>query len=319
MQPWAGDSRSAPVPSRDNRLAPFTLIAIILLSAAASVRWGLAPLLNELPNDYAAVIHYVAQSKVRDSPAGAWTEHDVDARRVYQTVVTAGGVNLIQGDLHWFTESGQVLFENTGLYGVDRRSRANVSGYGDTKRTGQFLFPPWVEKASYSYWDPMFIGPRLAVFVREEVLEGMAVFVFRFTAAGLDETAGYSYLPVVPEHYSALTDGQGAFWVEPASGVVVDYEEQGVSYFVDPKSGARVANLHEWSDRYTPETRAAQLALAGDARWRLLALTTWIPAGLALAGLAALGLGIWDSRRVRGGGDGRADTVAPDGVRTACA
>jgi hypothetical protein len=310
MQPWAGDSRSAPVPAPDSRLARFTLLAVLLLVSAALVRWGLAPP-TDLQADYVSVVRYDAKSRLRDSPTNEWMEYTVDASRVYRTMIATGGADLIQGDLRWFSDSGQVLFENSGLYGVDRRTRANVPGYGDTARTGQFLFPPAVDKISYTYWDPMFIGPRLAVFAREDVLKGMDVFVFNFSVTGLDETAGYSYLPDVPEHYSALTDGQGVFWVEPTSGVVVDYEEQGVSYFVDAKSGARVANLQEWSDRYTPETRAAQLALAADARWRALAVTVWLPAGLALAGLAALAWGVWGSRGARGGANGQADTAAP--------
>jgi hypothetical protein len=315
MQPWAGDSNSAPIPAPDRRLATFTLIAVLLLASAAFVRWVLAPPLTDLPADYASVIRYDAKSRLRDSPASAWMEYTVDASRVYRTMIATGDANLIQGDLRWLTDSGQVLFENTGLYGVDRRTRANATGYGDAARTGQFLFPPAVERISYTYWDPMFIGPRLAVFAGEDVVEGMAVFVFRFSVTGLDETVGYSYLPDVPEHYSALTDGQGTLWVEPVSGVVVDYEEQGVSYFVDARSGARVANLQEWSDRYTPETRAAELALAAGARQSALAVTVWLPAGLALASLAALGWGFWDSRRAQGAANGHADTAAPAGVR----
>jgi hypothetical protein len=312
MQPWAGERGSAPVPEPVGRLAPYMVLAVLLLLSAALARWGLAPALTDLPDDYSAVTRYVAQSKVRDTPAGEWAQYDVDASRVDQTIVAAGGANLVQGDLHWFASSGQVLFENSGLYGVDRRTRANAPGYGDTARTGQYLFPPDVEKASYTYWDPMFIGPRLAVFAREDVVEGMAVYVFRFQVTALNETVGYSYLPDVPEHYSALTDGQGTLWVEPVTGVVV-------SYFADPKSGARLANLHEWSDRYTTETRTAQLALAANARWRALAVTVWLPAGLALAGLAALAWGVWYTHRTHGSAQDSAnrdaDTAAPDGVR----
>ncbi len=96
----------------------------------------------------------------------------------------------------------------------------------------------------------------------------------------------------MPERYLAYTDGQGALWVEPVSGTVVDYEEEGVSYFVDLATGARAADFHQWSDRYTPETREAQLALARAARLRLLMLETWLPGALVIAGLVGL-VGGW--------------------------
>jgi hypothetical protein len=294
----------------DSRLGSFVLAACLLLVAAAGVRWGLAPLLTGLPSDYASATHYLAQSRLRDSPTGAFTEYTLIAQRVDRTIVSVGSTNLLQGDLHWFTDSGQVLFENSGLYGVDRGTLANVPGYGDDVRYGQYLFPPDTQRITYTYWDPMFIGPRLAVFDRVENVDGMQVFVFRFSVTGLDETAGYSYLRDVPEHYAALTDGQGTLWVEPVSGVVMDYEESGVSYFADPRSGVRVASLFEWSDRFTAETRAAQRALVVDARWRLLALTVWLPAGLVCASLVFLGWGVRAGRRAQGraaGGVGRSE------------
>jgi hypothetical protein len=186
-----------------------------------------------------------------------------------------------------------VIFETTGLYGVSRFTRQNVLGYGDVERTGQFLFPPNVQPTTYTYWDPMFIGPCVATFDHAETQDGLPVYVFRFSATGLDETAGYSYLPDVPERYAAHTDGQGTLWIEPVSGVVVDYAEQGMSYFADPTTGERIADFHSWSNRFTPETRAAQVQLAQDTRRRILILENWGPGGLLLAGLVWLAVGLW--------------------------
>jgi hypothetical protein len=113
----------------------------------------------------------------------------------------------------------------------------------------------------------------------------------------MDETAGYAYLPEVPERYRALTDGQGTLWIEPISGVVVEYQEQGVSYFANPATGERVGDFHTWSGQFTPETHTAQMALARAARWRSLALEAWLPGALGAVGLAGLGIGAWLARR----------------------
>ena len=198
-----------------------------------------------------------------------------------------------------YAESGAVIFESTGLYGVNRFNRQNVPGYGDTERTGQFLFPPDVQPTTYTYWDPMFIGPCVATFDHVETQAGLAVYVFRFSATGLDETAGYSYLPDVPERYAARRSGQGMLWVEPVSGIVVNYAEQGLSYFADPTTGKQVAEFHSWHNYYTPEIQTAQLRLATAARFRILALQVWLPVGLALAGLIWLGIGLFGGRVIR--------------------
>jgi hypothetical protein len=122
------------------------------------------------------------------------------------------------------------------------------------------------------------------------------VYVFRFSANGLDETDGYSSMPDVPERFQARTDGQGTLKIEPLSGVVVDYEEQGVSYYVDPATGARLDDFHRWSGRFTPATKSAQLALARAARLRVLALEDWLPGGLAVLGALGLALAAWSRR-----------------------
>jgi hypothetical protein len=176
------------------------------------------------------------------------------------------------------------------LYGVDRRTRLNLASYGDDNRTGQYLFPPHVQQSEYLIWDPMFVGLRQASFERIEQIEGLKVYVFSFSATGMDETAGYSYLPEVPEHYLAYTDGEGTIWVEPISGIVVDYWDNGVSYFVDPENGVRIANFNEWTENYTLETKTVQINLARLARLRILALEIWLPGGLLLVVLFFLGL-----------------------------
>jgi hypothetical protein len=271
----------------------YLFIALAFLAAAALLRFWIAPLTSALPSDYANTTQFTAKDRFRETPDGEWQEVLIDAWRTDQTL-TSVTTSVIQADLHWnAAETGDVIFESSGLYGVDRRTRMNVPAYGDTRRSGQFLFPPRLEKKDFTFWDPMFIGARSVVFDRVETLDGMLVYVFRFSGTDMDETAGYSSLPDVPERYLALTDGQGTLWIEPVSGVLVDYEEQGVSYFAEKDTKARLANFHEWSDRYTPQTKAAQMAQARAARLRILALETWLPGGCALAVLFILMLELY--------------------------
>ena len=72
----------------------------------------------------------------RETPNGAWIRTAATLRRVDQTISSTGETAIVQGDLHVYAESGAVIFESTGLYGVNRFNRQNVPGYGDTERTG---------------------------------------------------------------------------------------------------------------------------------------------------------------------------------------
>jgi hypothetical protein len=266
----------------------FTPLAF--LSLAAMVHFWIAPLSERLPANYANETKLSDEVRFRDSPTGEWQASTQDVRRADQTISNSGQTALIEGSVLAYDASGEVNFEATSLYGVDRRTRLNLAGYGNVNRTGQYLFPPHVQRIEYEIWDPIFIGLRQATFERIEQIEGLQVYVFSFSASGMDESTGYSYLPDVPERYLAHTDGEGTIWVEPLSGIVVDYEDSGLSYYVDPASGDQIADFNQWTEKYTPETRTAQLALAHAARLRILALEVWLPGGLVLAGLLIPGL-----------------------------
>lgn len=272
------------------------LVSLGLASFAGLLHFTLDSLLTPLPADYASETQYALEDRFRESPDGVWQSSNLIMRRVDQTLSVLSGVSIIQGELHVTSDAGEVIFETSVLYGVDRDTRQNLPGYGNEERTGQFLFPLHVQRATYKYWDPMFIGPRTATFDHAENLDGLEVYVFHFTGTGMDETAGYSALRDVPERYDSHTDGQGTLWIEPVSGIVVDYEEGGISYFVDRASSKRIADFHTWSDRYTPETRSAQMALAQAMRTKHLTLELWLPGGLLLAGLFWLGVSLWRHR-----------------------
>lgn len=264
------------------------LMPLALWVLAGAQYFWLAPQWQRLPADYTDEKHFLADTRSRETPAGKWENARLVARRAEQTLVTSGDTAIVQGDLHWATESGRVLFESAGIYGVNRRTRTNLPGYGNVNRTGHFLFPPHVQRKTYTYWDPMFIGPRVAAFDRTATVNGLPVYVFHFTARNLDETSGYTHLPDVPERYEARTDGRGTLWLDPTSGIVVDYEERGTSYFFDAATRERVADLFIWSGHFTPQTKAAQLRRAIAARQRIRALGIWLPLGLLLSGVVWL-------------------------------
>lgn len=273
-------------------MAAFWLMATLL-------RWWAVPTFERLPADFVAETIYAAKMRSHQTTSSPAEEFECVVRRRDQTLTSGDKYSIIQGDVHWLKPAGVVVFEMFNLYGVDRHNRQNLAGYGSKERTGQYLFPQHTERKQYGLWDPVYAGPRVATFDHVDQFRGVEVYVFNTLADGIDETAGYASLPEVPEKYYALSYGKGRLWIEPVSGIVVDHEDSGVSYFVDPKTGERIGEpIIQWSQRYTPETIDAQLQLATATRRRMRALEVWLPLAFAAAGLICLAAGF---RAPRGG------------------
>ncbi|MBW3635161.1 MAG: DUF3068 domain-containing protein [Armatimonadetes bacterium] len=280
-------------PIRAKRGIPrFLPLALGLWLLAGVTRFWIAPQMTKLPADYTEETSYAARGRFRDTSDGAWEKFDLVVRRVDQTLVASSDHAIVQGDINWTTNAGEVTYESAGIYGVDPRTRTNLPGYGNVQRTGQFLFPPHVRRATYRLWDPFYSGARAAIFSHAATLEGLPVYVFNCHVRGLDETHGYTFLRDVPERYHAYSTATGKVWVEPVSGRVVDFEDAGKSYFGVAATGKPVSDFHFWSARYTPQTKWAQIRRARSARLRLLILENWLPSTLLLAGLGTLTLGL---------------------------
>lgn len=287
-------------PARRRR-APLVLAlaAAALWLTAALLRWWAAPAHARLDADYAAQVQYAAELRSRASAQLPVVHTRSVVRRSDQTLAHGARHSVIQGEARWTTSSGEVIFEVLAIYGVDRRSRRHLGGFGDQERSGQYLLPPHAEPRAYRLWDPLYAGPVGVGFSHASQVRGLAVYVYDTLADDIDESAGYAALPEVPERYRVRTTGRGRLWVEPVSGIVVDHHDAGASHFVDVRTGQRVgAPMNRWQQRYTPETVAAQLQRAGAMRWRMRALESGLPLGLAAAGLLAAAMA-WRLRRAR--------------------
>ena len=267
--------------------APLWLMAALLRSVA--------PALELLPTDFVSETSYAAKLWSRQTLSSAAEESENIVRRRDQTLSSRDGRSIIQGDAHCLTTAGMVIFETLNLYGIDRCNRQNLADYGDEDRSGQYLFPPHLEEKQYGLWDP---DPRVVTFDHEDKFRGIKVYVFNSLADGIDGTAGFESLPDVPRKNLALSFGKSRLWIEPLSGVVLDYENAGRSYFIETKAGERVGELRaRLSDRYTAETIKAQLHLATAMRERICMLEFWLPLTCAAAGLIWLAAGFCTLRR----------------------
>ncbi len=269
----------------------------ILICGALFLRLVVGPAWEKLPTDYGSSVVLESDSSFRQTLDAALTTFHQKGRRVDQVLSSTDGVAIVQSHVDWSNDSGEVNYQTTGLYGVDRRTRKNVAGYGDVSRSGQFLFPPRLEGSIDEVWDPYYSGPRHLAFDRSEVVDGVTVAVYRFTVAGLDETSAYEFLPDVSERYGVGTDGEGYLWIEPVSGILVDMLDRGHSYFVDPATKKFAGDFSVWQARYTAQSRSDLLSLAAEARLRILATESWLPIGGIGLAVAWLGIGALRLRR----------------------
>ena len=276
----------------------YWLAAAAFWFMAALSRWALAPIFERLPTDYMAETNYAATWQAHQTPTAPTENFESNVRRRDQTLTSGDGHSIIQSDAHWSSLTGMVIFETRNLYGVDRRDRKNLAAYGDQDRIGQYMFPPHTGQQSYQLWDSNYAGACAVSFDRVDRFRGLEVYVFNYALDNLDESVSYASLPDVPEKYHAFTNGRGRYWVEPISGVVIDHEDSGVSYFVEPRSKKRVGKpIDEWRKRYTPDTVRAQLQLATALRQRALALEIWLPLSLLTLGLVCIAVGFLRQRR----------------------
>jgi hypothetical protein len=204
---------------------------------------------------------------------------------------------IIEGIFDAKTLDGTELFKSEGEYGIDRVTRQNVKGYGSEDRDGYFIFPQKIEKRSYDLWFPMYVAKIKLDFQSEDVVEGLDTYYFKGQAEKVNDTDGYAFLDLIPEQYIAYTDSVIEMWVEPTTGTLVDYKDDGISYYADKVNGRNVHTFSDWSNTWSDDTIANQVRIAQNKKQEIILYERWIPILFALLSLAFL-VALFASRKV---------------------
>ncbi len=159
--------------------------------------------------------------------------------------------------------TGDPLFNLKNQLVVDRHSRM-ITSKGSPKMTDSyFFFPPHVKKATYLVFPATFGQPLEVQFVDATKIGDLDVYHFRGQAENIDDTAGYEFLPLVPEKYRVFSRTVMNMYVEPITGHLINYDDRGTSYYVDDKD-SRVWDIANWRNRFTTQTVAQRLIEAKD-------------------------------------------------------
>ena len=258
-----------------------TISGLVLVVFALVWLLAIFPAMAKLPADYHKVINFEGTYRVMNSETGALDEIPVNVEREQLATDVQGNVLIITETVtstHALAGMELPQFGVVGELGVDRSTRAYVSGYGDMERTGQFCFPAELEEESYFLWISSAGRPLEAKFIGEADFRNLKVFVFEINEPDLDiGTQAGTGLPQV-------LDVAISFKVDPVSGTTVDTESNS-TYSVVPAPGMKVP-YYISSVSFTEDTIADLAGTATDARSLILWCTLygfWIAIGVGAA------------------------------------
>jgi len=259
-------------------LTTFGLVLVVF-----SLVWLLAifPAMAKLPADYNKVINFEGTYMVMNPDTQTLDEIPVCVEREQLTTDVQDNVLIINETVcctHALAGMELPQFGQVGELGVDRSTRAYVSGYGDMERSGQFCFPSDVKQKSYDMWISSAGRPLEAEFIGEEDFHDLQVCTFEISeqdlAIGTQEGTG---LPKVLDIAISLK-------VEPVSGTTV-YTESNSTYSIVPAQDMKVP-YYISNISFTDDTIADLVDTATSARSMILWASFygfWIAIGVGVA------------------------------------
>ena len=199
-----------------------TISGLLLVAFALIWLFVIFPIMAKMPADYEQEYIFDGSVQVLDASTMSLNEIPTSVERLLTATDTEDNVLLLRQDISFFhAQSGTPLGElglnldSSELYGLDRSTRENVSGYGDMNRSGQFTFPAGVEKESYDYWSSSAGATIPAAFVSESEFQGLTVYNFKIEQQGIDY--GTNPQTGAPQKMDVLAEIK----VEPVSGVPI--------------------------------------------------------------------------------------------------
>jgi len=191
-------------------------IGLALVVFALVWLWVIFPSMAKMPADYEQEYTFTGFIKQLNPATMSLNETPTNVKRLLTATGIQDDVLLLKQEVNIYqAQSGTLLSSTSEVYGLDRTTRANVSGYGDTDRSGQFTFPAGVEKENYSFWSSSAKAALTANFVSEETFQGLTVYNFKIDSKNL--SAGTMAGTGLPQTMDVLTEIK----VEPVSGVPV--------------------------------------------------------------------------------------------------
>jgi hypothetical protein len=163
--------------------------------------------------------------------------------------------------------SGEIYWNASIIYFVDRYSRKNIYKENDTEKESYFTFPPNTKKIDYLFNSPEVLEKEgLVKFNGETYYQSYRVYNFSYSLENLDKT---QFFPLVPRDNKIIGNHHGSMLVEPNSGVILYFEHSGINKLYD-SSGKYILDYEIWSNSFNDFTLNKQLVIADNLQNRNL-------------------------------------------------
>ena len=265
----------------------FLILGLALLALIPLWLFFILPELTKVPADYSYHASFISNVNLRPEINGEWLGSEIQNTYVdVRPLRWDNKVMLLNEMFRAESVEGEVSYELELKFAVDRNTRKNAEGLGEGLKEGFFLLPMHVEKTSYPIWAFGYYHSAKFSFAGEEDVKGIKTYRFSVVNELSDDTEGFAHLELVPERYNALSEYTSNIWVEPVSGIIVKYEDKGISYYAEKETGKRVWDFDEWSSRFSEDTVANMAGTAGRERQNKIVFELIIPLLLGAIALA---------------------------------
>lgn len=264
------------------------VLGIALILAAPLWSSKISQVYTKLPANYGFDLDMDHSENNRFNFDEDWSGSVVSLSNIKNfTEKTTESESLINSSFIAKSITGATLFDLEQKYLVDRYNNHDLPGYVDATGSAYYMFPHHTQKISYQFWPGTFGKSFKMNYIDTTTIDGLKIYHFRGQDNAIDDTLGYSFLPLVPEKYRALSKATVDVFIEPVSGIIINYYDKGVSYYSDSE-GHRLWDISQWSNELKESSIHQMAATASKARQTILLHEYMIPFGLLSLGIFLL-------------------------------
>lgn len=250
------------------------------------------PPVNSLPVNFSQVADLTHTEDNRFEIGSEWSGKTVSIGSIDDRVIkTENRKAFFESKFHIQSLTGDPLFSLKQKFVVDRQTMKNYPEGTDIRGEAYFLFPRHLQKTTYRWW-PNSFGESFDVrFVDLRKIGDLTTYHFRGERSDINDTAGYDFLPQVPEKYLTLSRAELDVFVEPDTGMVIDYRDEGISYYASTDKKP-IWDIAQWSNRFNDETIRSRINKAKDLRERLYLTEIFTPLFILVLSLVLILFGV---------------------------
>lgn len=261
------------------------LVGLILIIFLPFWLFVISPRLLKLPVDFSSSANMIHTENDRFNIGSAWVGKTIAlSSSNIKTFEASGNKSILQTRFRVESLVGETLFELNQTFTVDRQTRHDLPRENDKFGTSYILFPLGINQKPINFWSIEMGSPTLLKYVDSKLIQQLNTLHFHVDNYVIDDTSGYDFLPLVPEKYNVLSNVSVDIYVEPITGIIIDRQDTGISYYTD-KNGNHLWDIAQWSNKYDDPTITARVTEAKLKKSSYLQITTVIPIFTTIVGL----------------------------------